>query len=182
MGSNGAAEIDCIMGKAQGLYLRRRKIGKLPHKFFRRTDFALPMGGTRPLEKSQSLMSEPTVAVLGASQDRRKFGNKAVRAYLDSGFTVLPVNPREATIEGLTAYPNLDVITVPLDYVSLYVPPAVGLQLLLAIAAKSPKEVWLNPGSESDELIEAAADLGLRTITACSIVALGLSPAEFPDT
>lgn len=182
MGSNGAAGSDRIVGKAQGLYLGRRKIGNSQHKFFRRSDFALPMRGTRPLQKSQSLMSEPTVAVLGASQDRRKYGNKAVRAYREYGMNVVPVNPREATVEGLTAYPNLDVITVPLDYVSLYVPPALGRQLLPAIAAKSPKEVWLNPGSESDELIEAAADLGLRTITACSIVALGLSPAEFPET
>ena len=61
-------------------------------------------------------MSEPTVAVLGASQDRRKFGNKAVRAYRDCGLTVLPVNPREATIEGLAAYPNLEAIDGPLDY------------------------------------------------------------------
>lgn len=126
-------------------------------------------------------MSEPTVAVLGASQDRRKYGNKAVRAYLDCGLTVLPVNPREATIEGLPAYPNLEVIEQPIDYISLYVPPAVGLQLLPAIAEKRPREVWLNPGSESDELIEAAADLHLRTIVACSIVALGRRPAEFPD-
>lgn len=126
-------------------------------------------------------MSEPTVAVLGASQDRRKFGNKAVRAYRDYGMTVLPVNPREATVEGLTAYPNLDVINVPLDYVSLYVPPAVGLQLLPAIAAKSPSELWINPGSESDDLLDAAADLHLRTVVGCSIVALGLDPAEFPD-
>jgi hypothetical protein len=92
------------------------------------------------------------------------------------------VNPKEATIEGLTAYPKLDAIDAPIDFVSLYVPPAVGLQLLPAIAAKQPRELWLNPGSESDELIEAAADLHLRTVVACSIVALGMSPAEFPDT
>jgi uncharacterized protein len=127
-------------------------------------------------------MSEPTVAVLGASQDRRKYGNKAVRAYRDCGMRVLPVNPREATIEGLTAYPNLAVIEEPIDYVSLYLPPAVGIQLLPDIAAKKPREVWLNPGSESDDLLDAAADLHLRTVVACSIVALGRSPAEFPDT
>ncbi len=126
-------------------------------------------------------MSEPTVAVLGASQDRRKFGNKAVRAYRECGMTVLPVNPREATIEGLTTFRNLDAITEPLDYVSLYLPPAVGLQLLPAIAAKKPREVWLNPGSESDDLLDAAADLHLRVVVGCSIVALGVSPAEFPD-
>jgi predicted CoA-binding protein len=127
-------------------------------------------------------MPEFSVAVIGASQDRRKYGNKAVRAYRECGYTVFPVNPKEATIEGLTAYPKLDAIDAPIDFVSLYVPPAVGLQLLPAIAAKQPKELWLNPGSESDELIEAAADLHLRTLVACSIVALGMSPAEFPDT
>lgn len=126
-------------------------------------------------------MSDSSVAVLGASRDRRKYGNKAVRAYVESGFTVFPVNPGEATIEGLKAYPNLDAITEPVDFVSLYVPPAVGLKLLPAIVEKEPKEVWLNPGAESDELIEAAADLHLRAIVACSIVALGLSPADFPD-
>ena len=126
-------------------------------------------------------MPESSVAVLGASRDRRKYGNKAVRAYIESGFTVFPVNLTEPTIEGLKAYPNLDAISEPVDFVSLYVPPAVGLQLLPAIAAKKPKEVWLNPGAESDELIEAAADLHLRAIVACSIVALGLSPSDFPD-
>ena len=127
-------------------------------------------------------MSEPSVAVLGASRDRRKFGNKAVRAYAASGFTVFPVNPSEATIEGLKAYPTLDAIAEPIDCVSCYVPPAVGVKLLPAVAEKEPKEIWLNPGSESDDLIEAAADLHLRAIVACSIVALGLSPDEFPDT
>ena len=126
-------------------------------------------------------MSESSVAVLGASRDRRKYGNKAVRAYLESGFTVFPVNLSEETIEGLKVYPTLDAIPEPVDFVSLYVPPAVGLKALPAIAAMKPKELWLYPGAESDELIEAAADLHLRAIVACSIVALGLSPADFPD-
>lgn len=126
-------------------------------------------------------MSEESVAVIGASRDRRKYGNKALRAYVESGFTVYPVNPKEESIEGLKAYPTLDKIEEPVDFVSLYVPPAVGLQLLPAIAARKPKEVWLNPGSESDELIEAAADLHLRTVVGCSIVTLGFSPEEFPN-
>jgi predicted CoA-binding protein len=126
-------------------------------------------------------MSEFSVAIIGASQDRRKYGNKAVRAYHDSGYRVYPINPNEAEVEGLRSYPTIDAVPGEVDYVSLYVPPAVGLKLLPAIAAKSPKELWLNPGSESDELIEAAADLHLRTVLACSIVAVGRSPSEFPD-
>ena len=126
-------------------------------------------------------MPEESVAVIGASRDRRKYGNKALRAYVECGFKVYPVNPREESVEGLTAYSALDKIDGPVDFVSLYVPPAVGLQLLPAIAAKKPREVWLNPGSESDDLIEAAADLHLRTIVGCSIVTLGFSPHEFGD-
>ncbi|MEI8339952.1 MAG: CoA-binding protein [Verrucomicrobiota bacterium] len=127
-------------------------------------------------------MSQSSVAVIGASGDRRKYGNKAVRAYIESGFKVFPVNPREESIEGLEAYKSLADIPEPVDFVSLYVPPAIGIKLLPAIAQKKTKELWLNPGSESEELIESAADLHLRTLVACSIVALGMSPSDFPDT
>lgn len=127
-------------------------------------------------------MPQLSVAVIGASNDRRKYGNKAVRAYLESGYTVFPINPREATIEGLKAYPTLTDAPSNIDFVSLYVPPAVGLKLLPEIAAKKPREVWLNPGSESEDLIDAAADLHLRSVVACSIVALGMTPEEFPDS
>ena len=104
-----------------------------------------------------------------------------MRAYRESGYDVYPVHPKEKEVEGVKAYPAVEAIPGAVDFVSLYVPPAVGIKLLPAIAAKEPKELWLNPGSESDELVEAAADLHLRTVLACSIVALGRSPGEFPD-
>ncbi|SRR5579862_794846 len=126
-------------------------------------------------------MPEPSVAVIGASKDRRKYGNKAVRAYHENGYKVFPVNPREGAIEGMKTYRSLEEISEPVDFVSLYVPPALGLKMLPAIADKKPQEVWLNPGSESDDLIEAAADLKLRTVVACSIAALGIDPEEIPE-
>jgi predicted CoA-binding protein len=126
-------------------------------------------------------MTPLRVAVVGASSDRRKFGNKAVRAYCDCGHTVYPINPNETSIEGLPAYGSLADVPHPIDIVSMYVPPAVGIKLLPEIAEREPQEVWLNPGTESDELIEAAADLKLRTVVACSILALGLQPEAFSD-
>lgn len=119
----------------------------------------------------------PSVAIIGASSDRRKFGNKAVRAYLQKGWTVYPVNPRKQPIEGLQTFPTIADVPEPIDYVSLYVPPNVGLEVLPAIGARKPKEVWVNPGAESDELIETASKLGLETVLACSIVAIGLRPS-----
>ena len=121
------------------------------------------------------------VAVIGASCDRAKFGNKAVRAYLESGFEVFPVNPNESEVEGLPAYATVEAIPSELDLVSVYVSPAIGIKLLPGIASKSPKELWLNPGAANADLLQAAASLKLHTVSACSIIALGRSPGEFPD-
>ena len=122
----------------------------------------------------------PTVAVLGASRDRGKYGNKSVRAHARAGWQVFPINPRADEIEGLTAYRSLrDVPIRPLDRVSVYLPPEIGITLLDDIAACQPREVWLNPGSDSDELLLAAEKLALPVICACSIVDVGLSPITF---
>ncbi len=122
---------------------------------------------------------QPSIAILGASADRSKFGNKAIRAYLRQGFDVYPVNPKGESIEGLTTYRTLaEVPRQPLDRVSVYLPPAVGIQLLPQIQAAAPRELWLNPGSESPELVAAAEALGLEPIIACSIVDVGEHPAH----
>jgi predicted CoA-binding protein len=118
-------------------------------------------------------MSRRVIAVVGASSDPRKFGNRAVRAFLRQGYDVRPVNPNEQVIEGLTVYPTIADVPGPVDVVSLYVPPAVGVTLLDAIAAKQPQEVWINPGAESPAIEARARALGLAPIYACSIVALG---------
>jgi uncharacterized protein len=126
-------------------------------------------------------MSKLTVAILGASQNREKYGNKSVRAHLDQGYDVFPVNPGAEEIEGLKAYPTLaDLPVKTVDRVSVYLPPSVGVNLLEEIRHLNPKEVWFNPGSESDEIYEKAQAMGLKIITACSIVDLGVSPAEYP--
>jgi predicted CoA-binding protein len=117
-----------------------------------------------------------TVAVIGASNDRTKFGNKAVRAYVRQGWTVYPVNPREATVEGLATVASIDAIDAPIDRAALYVPPAVGVTLLAAIARKGVKELFVNPGAESDELLAEAERLTLPVIQACAIVDIGERP------
>jgi predicted CoA-binding protein len=126
-------------------------------------------------------MPKPTVAILGASADRAKFGNKSLRAHLQAGYEVFAVNPKGGHIEGLAVYATLlDIPSERLDRISVYLPPAVGLAMLDQIAAKLCDEVWFNPGSESPEILERASALGIRAIAACSIVDLGFSPADFP--
>jgi predicted CoA-binding protein len=116
------------------------------------------------------------VAVIGASSDRRKFGNRAVRAYMQQGYTVVPINPHEGEVEGIKAYRS--VLDVPglIDMASFYVHPEVGERVIEEVAQKRIAEVWLNPGSESDALIARARALSIRPIVACSIVAIGKDP------
>ena len=116
------------------------------------------------------------VAVIGASNNRNKFGNRAVRAYLQQGYTVVPINPHEQAVEGLKTYASVLDVPGPIDMASLYVQPEVGEQVIGEIAQKGIAEVWLNPGAESDELIARARALQIQPIVACSIVAIGRNP------
>jgi len=118
-----------------------------------------------------------SVAVIGASTDRSKFGNKAVRAYAQRGFTVWPVNPKEPAVEGTPAFASIADVPGRPNLVSVYLPPPVVLKVLPAIAAKGCDELWLNPGTESTEVLAEAERLGLNVVQACSIVAVGVSPA-----
>lgn len=122
-----------------------------------------------------------TVAVVGASSDRAKFGNKAVRAFAAEGYTVIPINPHEAEVEGLRAYRSVLDVPGPIDLATLYVPPEVGERLLADLAAKAIPEIWVNPGAESDSLLAEAERRGLTLIVACSIVGIGASPGPNSD-
>lgn len=124
----------------------------------------------------------PTVAIIGASADRRKFGNKAVRAYLRAGYTVFPVNPRESLIEGLTVFRSIAEIPEDhLDRVAFYLPPAQGLIVLETLRGKSIGTLILNPGADDPTLIARAKELQLPVVAGCAIIAAGVRPEQFPD-
>jgi len=124
--------------------------------------------------------SRPTIAIIGANDDRSKYGNKAVRAFRDQGWEVYPIHPTLTEVEGMPAFPDLDAVPVPqLDRVSFYVPARIGLKLIDAVARKPAGEVWLNPGSESPELVARAEALGLHVIQACSILDIGQQPGRY---
>jgi predicted CoA-binding protein len=120
-----------------------------------------------------------TVAVIGASNTRSKYGNKAVRAFLQQGYVVVPINPHEREVEGLKAYASVLDVPQAIDMATFYVPPDIGLQVIDQVAAKRIPEVWFNPGSESPALLARAEAAGLSPIVACSIMGIGMSPAAF---
>jgi len=117
--------------------------------------------------------------VIGASTNRQKFGNKALRAFRRRGDTVVPINPRAAEIEDERAYASVLDYPGPIDEATVYLPPAIGLRVMDEIAKKGIKIVWLNPGADGPEVVARARALGLTTHVACSIIGIGDSPARY---
>lgn len=120
-----------------------------------------------------------TVAVVGASNDRQKFGNKAVRAFRDAGYRVVPVNPHEREVEGLPAVASVLDIEGPVDIATVYVRPDVALSLLAEFERKRIPEIWVNPGAESAALVVEAERRHLNVIFGCSIVGIGRTPYQY---
>ena len=120
-----------------------------------------------------------TVAVVGASSDRQKFGNKALRAFKAEGYAVIPINPNEREVEGIATYPSVLSVPGTIDMATVYVQPDVALQLLPEFEQKGIAEIWVNPGAESDELLTEARRRKLNVIAACSIIGIGRSPSSF---
>ena len=120
------------------------------------------------------------VAVVGASRDRRKFGNKAVRAFVHRGYDVVPINPEGGVIEGIPPYASVLDVPQSIDMATVYLQPAIGERIIDEIARKGIEEVWLNPGADGTGVVARARALGLNPILDCSIVGIGESPASYP--
>ena len=121
----------------------------------------------------------PVVAIIGASNDRGKFGNKALRAFRSQGYTAIPINPHESLVEGERAYASVLDYPGPIDEATLYVQPEIGVSVMDEIAAKQIGTVWLNPGADAPEVVARARTLGLSPRVACSIIGVGESPGDY---
>lgn len=119
------------------------------------------------------------VAIVGASSDRRKFGNKAVRAFRAQGYTVVPIHPSAEEIEGEKAYASVLDYPGQIDEVSVYVPAEIGMSVIEDIAQKGIPIVWLNPGADEPQVVTKAQNLGLKPRVACSILGIGDSPVRY---
>jgi predicted CoA-binding protein len=120
-----------------------------------------------------------TVAVIGASSNREKFGNKALRAFANKGYTVFPINPNESEVEGHPAFKSVLDVPGTIDMATFYLPGAIGVKVLDEVVKKGIPEVWLNPGADDRQVVDKARALGLKAVRHCSIIAIGDSPARY---
>jgi predicted CoA-binding protein len=131
------------------------------------------------VDEIDDFLSGQRFAVAGASNDRSKYGNRVLRAYLDGGFEVTPVNPKEHEIEGVSCVSRILDLPDGVHGLSIVTPPQVGEALVEDAAAKGIPRVWFQPGAESPAAVRRATELGLSVIAGgpCVLVALRLRSA-----
>jgi predicted CoA-binding protein len=130
---------------------------------------------TTEAERIEAFLGADRFAVVGASNNRDKYGSKVFACYLQKDRTAYPVNPREETILGHPAFASLSDLQEPVESVSIITPPAVTEQVVEDAARAGVKHLWMQPGAESTAAIERAQELGLSVIAggACLLVVLG---------
>jgi len=117
-----------------------------------------------------------SIAVIGASVNKEKSGNKCVRAYKQLGWKVFPINPKEKEIEGIKCYFSIKELPEKPERVSVYLPPQITISLIPELIKAGIKKVILNPGAESDELVTELKQNKIEPINVCSILLEGIDP------
>jgi predicted CoA-binding protein len=126
-------------------------------------------------EKIKQFLSASCFAVVGASADRSKYGNKVLRCYLQNHKPVYPVNPHEQRIEGLACVQKLSGLPSEVQSISVITPPSITEKIVKQAIALNIKNIWLQPGAENDLAIKQCQEAGINLIAhgPCLLVVLG---------
>ena len=112
------------------------------------------------------------IALIGASNDKSKFGNRIYKDLRSKGYNVIPINPKDENIEGDKAYTSIQMMEELPDIVNLVVPPPIAMKVAQNAVELGVEYLWFQPGSESDELENWLKDTdGIKyLINACIMV------------
>jgi len=123
----------------------------------------------------KEFFKSPAFAVVGASNDRKKFGNKVLRCYLQHDLIVYPVNLNETTVENLKCFKHISELPEKVTSISIITQPSVTEHIVDDAIAKGIKNIWMQPGAESEKAIAKARAHQINVIAngPCVLVELG---------
>ncbi len=126
-------------------------------------------------ERIDTFLSADAFAVVGASASPHKYGNKVLRCYQQNQCTVVPVNPVEVRIEGLDCVASVLELPDHVASISVITPPQVTEKVVAEAIARGVKNVWMQPGAESERAVAACLGAGINVIAdgSCVLVVMG---------
>ncbi len=130
---------------------------------------------------TKKLLEKKVWAVVGATIDPEKYGNKIYKELKEAGYTVYPISPKYAEIDGDIAYASLLDLPEKPDVVNFVVNPKIGIQVVKQCAKLGIKDIWLQPGTVSDEILAYAKEQEINAHQACVLVALRVEKKRIRD-
>ena len=125
-------------------------------------------------EQIKQFLTAQNFAVIGASTNRAKFGNKVLRCYQTNELSVIPVHPREQQIEGLDCVATINDLPAEVASISIITPPQITEKIVMDAVSKGIKNIWMQPGAESSVAIQYCLDHKINVIAdgSCLLVVL----------
>jgi len=126
-------------------------------------------------ERIDVFLNADAFAVVGASTNRNKYGNKVLRCYQQNRRTVVPVNLHENEIEGLACVASVLDLPDQVSSISIITPPQVTEQVVDQAVARGIRNIWMQPGAESPGAVAACEQAGINVIAdgSCLLVVMG---------
>jgi len=122
-------------------------------------------------------LTSPVIGVVGASNNRDKFGNKVLRCYLENGRKTVPVHPAQKEVEGLACVASVSDLPAEVKSISVITPPQITEKVVQLAAEQGIENIWMQPGAQSAAAIEFCHEKGINLIAdgTCVLVELGFS-------
>ena len=128
-------------------------------------------------QQVETFLTSPLIGVVGASNNRDKFGNKVLRCYLENDRRVVPVHPQQQEVEGLACVASVAELPDEVDSISVITPPQITEKVVQMAAAKGIRNIWMQPGAQSADAIRFCQEQDINLIAdgTCVLVELGFS-------
>jgi predicted CoA-binding protein len=124
-------------------------------------------------------LSLKTLAVVGVSRNKQKFGSMAYLDLKTKGYTVYPVNPKLTEFDGVKCYPSLKAIPKGVEGAVLVVHPVDADQVVKDAKSAGIKQIWFQQGAESKAAVQFCKQNGMSAITGECIMMFMPNTASF---
>ena len=92
------------------------------------------------------------IALVGASNDPKKYGNKILLDLVSKGYSVAPINNKENMISNNKSYKNVLDLEITPSIINFVVPPKIGFEITKELVENNYDNFWYQPGAESKEI------------------------------
>lgn len=120
----------------------------------------------------EKMLEKKVWAVVGANENAEKYGNMIYKKLKTFGYKVYPVNPKYQVIEGDKCYSNLSLLPEKPDVINMVVSPNIGKTVIEEAANLGVENIWLQPGTYNDEIINLIDKKGINAVKACVLMSL----------